>query len=866
MTTISIHNDPTQAPMITEYDGPIGQWLLDTYGDVGIPNPFYLFKDGMSVESQLDLDEHDEWSELHGNFTVCLADVPGGGIAKLFSKIPILNLLFPASQSASSTTRAQVSSNNSLDQRTNEDRLNQRIEDIFGDERATISLLTVPVRVFRNNREYEEFTGCIGRGSYTPVEPPRDGTTPFDKISGAGVSYYAPFTGPNIASTPQQSWGSPVSLRIKTQAQIGTLTGETLTPPATGKLSFAGATATTGGKITMPGGYSGDLTKLYTVGDRCDVTGLWFGQDTAVSNQIQLRSASDTYYVSAVTTNTITLDVGTVANWAYAANTGGVLTSVWQLTPNISEGAIAYLTDQSTTVPLVTYVSTSLTPYMDTVTERTVGPFTCAQTDVEKFQYNLVANSGIFRDTGTVYPFTVSVTLTIEQLDADLNTTGLSTPYTLTISGYRNNPVGVSHFIDNPYPGSPTQHSMLRTTASPSSTNQSVVDDVAWRDLYTYVDDCPDHFGDITMVQVRMVSSQTALKVKSRKANGRVIRNIPAIGQAWGTTLYPLKDMASICSALARDPRIGRLSAAQFDTEVWQLEQARLIEYFGDASMASVTHTFDDTNTTFEESVQLLAAAAFCQAYRAGSSVRVVADLPQEQSTMLFCHRNKQPKTDKRKRSFGTEKSQDGAQVSYKSRVTDAMETYALGINGGSSPSVPKEVEVAGIRTYKQAVIHARRYVNRLKYLRVTQTFDALSDGRLALPTQRVDAVNNTISATQDGEVKAASGLQLTLSQPVKLGAGNHSIILTQRDGSTEGVAVSAVSDDGYTVTLATLPSEVAYTGYMEDRTRFWFGADSETEALAMRVETIIPDSVDKVGMSLVNYSDGYFEGDLIAP
>lgn len=865
-TEIEIYADPTLPPVSVTHQGTVGEWLVERYGADGLPHPFHLFREQMCLETLCNLDDPASWADSDGKFCVALADPPAGPIVPFIPYIiaalaVVASFVFMPKVPAVNTGRSQQSSNNSLDKRSNEPRVNQRIEDIFGDERTTLSLITVPATKFVNGTEYEEFVGGVGRGSYQFVESPRDGTTPFTTIAGAGFSAYAPFTGPNAGDAPQQSWGDEVSYRIKTVASVGAVVGGTLTPPQTDLLSISGATVTTGGLITMPSSYEDDLTDIYKAGDTLVLTDCWFGEPTTLP-AFYLRSAAGSYVVESVTTNTITLNVAGNPAWAWATSVG-LLVSCWMLPGQpVADGELAFITDPGGSTP--PYVEVTLKPTFDSTTNRTVGPFVVMQKDSEVFRYNLVASNGLYRDNGTVYPLTASIQLTIEQM-SDANTpTGLTHVETFDVTGYKNDPYGWTFEFPNPYPGSITRHSMLRTSASPSNKNQAVVDDIKWRDLFTYVDDCPDHFGDITIALVRVKATESALKVKDRVANARVIRMIPAAGQGWDTTLYPLTDMVSIASALARDPRIGRLSASQFDVVHWQIEQQRIVDYFGDEDMVKPVYTFDDTNMTYEESTQLIAQACFCQAYRQGSVVRCVADLPQSQSSLLFCHRNKHPGSDKENRTFEQDKQQDGVELTYRSRLTDASETYILDDAGGSNPSVPKEVERLGIRTEKQAVIHARRIVNRLKYARRRIQFDALSDGRLAIPSQRVDIVSNVESGTMDGEVRGVSGLTLRLSQPVAMGSGAHSIILSRRDGTTQGIPVTAVSADGYSVTLSSAPSEAVYSGYMEDRTRFWFGADNEQDALAWLVEEVSPDSLDKVGITAVNYSDGYYAGDLL--
>jgi hypothetical protein len=862
-TTVRLYDDPTRPPTIDVYSGTISQYILHRWPS-GIPNAdFMVFKGHMSLATVCSLDSPEDWADCDGEFSITLKAPPAGPITPFIPYIVAAVVavvaafvLMPAIPSTNSNGRAQQSPNNSLESRSNTPRVNQRVNDIFGDERCVFDLLSVPISEFVDNKEFETFYASIGRGRYDILDF-KDGTTPLTSIEGAAASVFGPFTSPNSEDAPVYTVGDGVTGRLMTASRVNSVDGQSLEAPNEGAISFVGATATTGGLVTMPVDYAGDLATLFDPGDTLSLADAWFIQDKPdplPPGEYFARGVAGEYIVTSVTSNTIGLDVIGVANWAYAAQ---FIAPLWiSAFTEMEEGATVL-----TTNPGFGYSAYNQKATLNNPSRVAVGPFVVSDAAVDVFRYNLVALNGLYRDDGTVYPLTVDLRLEIERLDSNGDPTGdVAPPYTITLTGSQRDTVAKTTNIANPFPGWGTRHTMRRVTDRPSTDGQNISDEIKWRDFFTFRDDVPSEFGDITTAYVRIRATDSALRVKERVANARVVRLIPALGQSWQTTLYPLKDFASIASAIARDPRIGRLPATAFDAQVWELERDRIATYFDDAGMTECAHTFDDTNITFEESIQLVASACFCQAYRQGSVVRVLADLPQATSTALYCHRNKHPGSDKRSRRFTTEKRQDGVELSYKSRLTDAMETYTLGIDG-AVPSNAKEIEVQGIRTAKQAVIHARRRVNRLKYQRVTVEFDALSEARLLVPTSRIDVVNNTLHGTMDGEVTGQDGLVLKVSQPVEKGPGEHSVILTRQDGSIESVPV--VTASGRELTLSRVPSETVYSGYLKARTRFAFGPDASGPAMAIRVESVQPDSIDKVRVQGVNYSDGYFEGDL---
>lgn len=141
------------------------------------------------------------------------------GLAAAFLFMPKLNV---------ATQRLQ-SANNSLTSRTNQPRVGQRIEDIFGTVEATPTLLAVPFTQFINNVESEEAYMCIGRGAYQ-VSRVRDGTTNVASISGASVAVYGPDTSPNSGDAPQLQIGPAINSPVRTVLRLNEVNGQTLQP------------------------------------------------------------------------------------------------------------------------------------------------------------------------------------------------------------------------------------------------------------------------------------------------------------------------------------------------------------------------------------------------------------------------------------------------------------------------------------------------------------------------------------------------------------------------------------------------------------------------------------------------------------
>ena len=93
------------------------------------------------------------------------------------------------------------SSNNSLSERENQQRIGGLVPEIYGTVLTTPDLIAVPYTVYQGNREVEYSVMCLGRGVYdVDAEKIYDDTTPIQNIAGATVDVFPPFRTVNYYS------------------------------------------------------------------------------------------------------------------------------------------------------------------------------------------------------------------------------------------------------------------------------------------------------------------------------------------------------------------------------------------------------------------------------------------------------------------------------------------------------------------------------------------------------------------------------------------------------------------------------------------------------------------------------------------
>jgi hypothetical protein len=362
---------------------------------------------------------------------------------------------------------------------------------------------------------------------------------------------------------------------------------------------------------------------------------------------------------------------------------------------------------------------------------------------------------------------------------------------------------------------------------------------------------------------------------KQDKLNAVVTRKLPiyngitntfsgafdATGLLASGTIAPTSRMIDIMAAIALSPDIGGLDLAlEVDMpQIWSAQQQ--LDAWSTAC-GQFNYTFDSDKTSFEEMVIMLANAAFCIAYRQNGQIRFAHERAQANSTALFTHRNKKPRSDAMSRNYTREF--DAVKLTYVDEDSSKPEAITLPLSGVYAKA--KTIEIPGIRNYTQAWYRANREYNKLLLQSDSLETTTTPDGRSLLPNARISVVDNTRFKSYDGEVVGQSGLQLTLSREVVFTpAQPHSLLLMRRDGSLQSIACTP-GDAVNRVVLGSPPTEALVTTVNNDegtRTIFSFAADSAREAMAWLVQEIRLDDKQYCKVSAINYDAGYYAGDV---
>lgn len=511
--------------------------------------------------------------------------------------------------------------------------------------------------------------------------------------------------------------------------------------------------------------------------------------------------------------------------------------------------------------------SAAMSPVLQSGGSGWIGPFFLRAPDTTSVICNFVALNGAYKDDGT-NQYAVSVPIAVE----------------VTPTNSAGTPTGSPVVFNGALQGSATLRSSRaltircdltaagiagyvrvraqRTQGTDESFQGQVVDEVKWKACYFGKPMGVPDYGNVTTGMAVTLATDGALSVKERELNMLAVGKIP-IWTGSGTSFSApaaTNNAADIFIDCALDPFIGRRTVAELDLAQIRSTIEAVEDYFGTSVATEFNYTFD-ANISFEETAELITRAVFCNAYRTGSLIKWDFERETAVAAVLFNHRNKMPKTERRTITFGVDNDFDGVAVKYVDPDTETQETFRVPEDG--SAGNPEEIELVGIRNRLQARFFAYRRYNKQQLRHTAVEFTALAEGDLILRDKKILVSDNTRAGTQDGEVVGVDGLALTLSQPVSFtDVAGYTIFLQLQDGTTQAIACSAGAAPRQVV-LASAPAlPLVIDSDVYARTAYWLTGNSEPRAVAFLVAEKGPAAGLTMDVQAINYDAGYYAND----
>lgn len=829
-----------------------------------------------------------------------------------------VTLLAPTAEIPKVQGRDQQSGTNRLGDSTNEPRVNERIDDIFGTVNKHVPpLWQVPYRIGVNNEEVEVLLLCVGRGKYQiNTNEWFDGDTPVIDIPNASVNIFEPFKDPNT-DAPDIVIGDVIDREIGVYRQSNDLNPSELLPPnalETSAITWSATGSGANGLLsadTLPDGFL--LTDNYSVGDKVKLFEMNYlkpdGSSITLTREFTTPSSTVSfltyeppvdlgedgeleYEILNVTSDTLTLKIPldaspeVVTAWGemnaysipdFAAEI--VAPTIPADTYVISNTIIVdswVVSDGETTFNVVVefnYYGIAVGAEFDNL----VGPIFVPQ-NAAKALLNFTSDNGYYKlvKNSEIAIYSV-IQITIFELDANNEQTGVKT---VLQRSYVTNPVEITNAVFQTYefdlPYTRNAISCERLSNRDKREEVSNVDIIQWRDLYTFEPVEAGDFGDVTVAHVYIPSNSQSRLIKQRKQNlnlTRLITEYQGNGVFGPAESYPTNDFSKILIHTALDPYIGRLSIENINADGYLDIRDEIIDYFGSSVMTEFGYDFDSVNMTFQDTFMLIANVVMCTAYAQRGVYDIFFEKKQTVSSMQITCRNKKMDSETRKITY--DRKYDGVELTYRDNETGTSNT--IYIPSDQSSRNPERINLPGCVNEIQATRYGYRVYNRQKYQIESVQFDVDEFGRNIIPNKRIDSPDSTRftrreGATDgyrvfDGEVVEVDGMNVELSEPVVFEDGeDHYITFSTSNGDNSEVILCTQVDD-FTVLLNTLPSEPIYDGYEKDRTKFMLVSEQLKESVALIPKTIEfnldDDGVETHTINSVNYTDKYYQNDL---
>lgn len=814
------------------------------------------------------------------------------------------------------TGRDQQSGTNALGDSTNEPRINQRIDDVFGTVNKHVpSLWQVPYRIGIDNQETEVLLCCVGRGRYE-IDPNKwyDGDTPVVNIPNAAVNIYEPNKNPND-ELPDTVIGYNITEKVGIYRQSNDLNPSELQPPNALENSsiiweLSGGSGSTAIMVATSIPEDFDFQNFYKVGDLIALNDMfYYAPNGTVTLDIKNDTGSETfnvydspidlglagsldYEILTVNSDTITLaipfDATTPVFNAWAAMDD--YTVPFKVANIVANSALdTYIIDDisllndndwtyndgSNNIPVViTYLDNF--PSAGVYFNNEIGPVFTPEGATESI-FNFVSPNGFYKLVENTETRVIGeLEITIYEVDASGVETGLSVSYPVdydTALQDRTRPKFQTERITLPY----LRNKIFVKRNGPRDKKDKVsnVDIVEWRDLYTFEPVSVSNFGDVTLAHVIIPSNTTSRLIKQRKQNVDLTRKVTQYlgnGNFGAPESYATDQFNHIITHMALDPRIGRLSVDQINADGFIDIRNEMVNYFGSDEMCKFGYVFDNVSLTFQDCYMLLADALMCRPYVQAGVYDLFFEKKQTVSSMQVTCRNKIIDTEVRR---SVERKHDGVELTYRDNNTGSQETIYIPLD--QSATNPMTLDVKGVTDKLQATRRAYREYNKLIYKLETVQFDVDEFGRNIIPYKRIDSPDGTRFTKHagvengyrvyDGEVIEVNGLQVELSEPFEFVTGeDHYITFTNANGDNSEIILCTQVDEN-TVLLSTLPSESIYDGYRRNRTKYVLVSEQLQDSIALIPETIEfrldDNNVETHSVKMFNYTDKYYQNDL---
>lgn len=403
------------------------------------------------------------------------------------------------------------------------------------------------------------------------------------------------------------------------------------------------------------------------------------------------------------------------------------------------------------------------------------------------------------------------------------------------------------------YPIAPGRYEARVKRIDTEQTSSRYGHTLMWGGMRAYLKDDTRTFGDVTLIGMRMRASDNLSMQSSRKFNCIATRKLPIWnGSAWSgltATRNPAWAITYACK------QVGLTDA--------QIDLSGLLTLANDCTARG--DNFDarfDNFLSFWEAVSKMAGAVRAKPFMQAGVLRVVRDQAATIPVAMFSQRNIVKGSLSINYLMPTEDTADSVDVGYFDEVTWKPARVRSTL-AGSTALKPAKVDLFGVTNRNKAWKEGLHQAACNRYRRKIISFSTEMEGFIPSFGDLVAIQHDMPAWGQGGEVVAwdAGTKTLILSEPPTFSTGTHYIALRKRDGSVDGPYACTPTLDPYAVALSTTPAITPYTGQMEERTHYAFGAGIAWRQPA-RVLSAKPLNLYTVEIQAVNEDDSVHTAD----
>lgn len=781
-----------------------------------------------------------------------------GAVVQAFVKTPTI-----------SNGKSTGSSNNSLSNPENKQRIKERIPYILGRIKAIPDLYAPALRYFKEGVEVEELLLCLCENP-VQVSSFKEGDTPVAEIPGKSVTAYglnqSIIGTENIYKIGDTFTDAPVIAK-----QNSSVNGQTLLPPNSTRVQRNDIYFVYPNQIKTLNNTS-DFEE-FVVNESVIIEGANYGiADLAITGSVNIKYLTQTLEVSSsqtvvnfqdfrkinITAMLITdpvngqLDLAGLYDVETISHTSGVYTikllnptstntnfsnltvdAITNISANLTANTANIFLDGTYTITgidnankLMTLATPSTTnsdwEKLEELTgqqtpvatvklrgsqDNYIGWFTIDSQQAKGLLLNFRAGNGIYQSSSSKV---VNVMAEYQQVINGVPT-GAVFSESVSLTGKANNrdAVGASMWINLPFSGA-VRFRARRTNDNGDAAD--LMDETKFYQAYAYHYLEKLVYSNRVVVRARTVATANATSQDSRQLN--CIAESLVYNYADGmksAERIASRNIADLTIDLALHPKIGRRYESEIDFDRIYQTVDDIQTYFGSERMAEFNYTLDSSNTSFEEIMRMMSAATCSHDRRVNRKLYYELESLENEPLILFNHRNKQAKTEVRSFDFRVKNNHDGIELTYVDSDGGWIEKTLRIPDEGIKNA--KKIEGTGIVYKDQAHIVAWREWNKMLFSRVTTRFTSYSESDLVFRGDCIlNADDTRLGNCTSGEVLNWNGLLIEGSQPFLLNPDLQYVIHLQLKSGAIDVMKIAQGEDEYHFILERPPLEALLT------------------------------------------------------